>query len=148
MFLYKMVTLLKLCKYSFHDLTTPNNDTFPVHVCIFWLFWGANSCIMHILKIFIFNSIYLDFYITYYLIFSIFIAYISLLCTIVHFIDVFSYEWMGEKERENGEIERKAKKLKEKTEEAACSETAMKFSTASLCPKFLHLSMHLSLRVT
>ena len=52
------------------------------------------------------------------------------------------------RERENGEIERKAKKLKEKTEEAACSETAIKFSINSLCPKFLHLSMHLSLRVT
>ena len=52
-----------------------------------------------------------------------------------------------EREREIGEIEGKAKKLKEKTEEAACSLTAIKFSTDSLCPKFLHLSMHLSLHV-
>ena len=39
MLLYKLVTLLKLCKYSFHDLTTPNIDTFSVYVCIFWPFW-------------------------------------------------------------------------------------------------------------
>ena len=52
------------------------------------------------------------------------------------------------RERENGEIERKAKKLKQKTEAAACLETAIKFSIDSLCPKFIHLSMHLSLRVT
>ena len=38
MFLYKVVTLLKLCRYSFYDLTTPNIDTFSVHVCIFWTF--------------------------------------------------------------------------------------------------------------
>ena len=54
----------------------------------------------------------------------------------------------GERKRENVEIERKVKKLKENTEEAACSETAIKFNIDSLCPKFLHLSMHLSLRVT
>ena len=30
-----------------------------------------------------------------------------------------------------------------KTEETACSETAIKFSTDSPCPKFLYLSMHL-----
>ena len=53
-----------------------------------------------------------------------------------------------ERERENGEIEGKAKKLKEKTEESVCSETAIKFNINSLFPKFLHLSMHLSLRVT
>ena len=35
---------------------------------------------------------------------------------------------MREKERDNVEIERKVKKLKEKTEEAACSETAIKFN--------------------
>ena len=45
---------------------------------------------------------------------------------------------MNERERENGEIKRKVKKLKEKTEEAACSETAIKFSIDSLCPKFIH----------
>ena len=53
-----------------------------------------------------------------------------------------------ERERENGEIERKVKKLKEKTQEAVCLETSIKFSIDSLCPKFLHLSMHLSLCVT
>ena len=40
------------------------------------------------------------------------------------------------------------KKFKEKTEEAACVETATKFSISSLCPKFLQLSMRLSLLVT
>ena len=41
------------------------------------------------------------------------------------------------------------KKLREKTEEAAClKKIAIKFSIGSLCPKFLHLSMHLSLLVT
>ena len=50
---------------------------------------------------------------------------------------------MREREREIGEIVGKAKTLKEKTEEAACLETAIKFSTDSLCTKFLHLSMHL-----
>ena len=45
---------------------------------------------------------------------------------------------MREKEREDGEIERKAKKFKENGEEAACSETAIKFSIDSLCLKFLH----------
>ena len=55
---------------------------------------------------------------------------------------------MRERERENEETERKAKNLKEQTEEAACSETAIKFSIDSLCPKILHLSMHLSLRIT
>ena len=53
-----------------------------------------------------------------------------------------------EREKMNGEIERKAKKLKEKTEEAACSENAIKFNVDSLCPKYLHLSMHLSLLMT
>ena len=53
-----------------------------------------------------------------------------------------------EKENENGETDGKAKKLKEKTEEAACSEAAIKFSIDSLCLKFLHLSMHLSFLVT
>ena len=38
MFLCKLVTLLKLCKYSFYDLTIPNSHTFFVHVCIFWPF--------------------------------------------------------------------------------------------------------------
>ena len=38
MFLYKLVTLLKLCKYSFYDLTIPNRHTFSVRVCIFWPF--------------------------------------------------------------------------------------------------------------
>ena len=52
------------------------------------------------------------------------------------------------RKRENGEIERKAKKFIEKTEEAACSETAIKFSIDSLCPKFLHLNMHLPLLET
>ena len=47
-----------------------------------------------------------------------------------------------ERERD-GEIERKVKMFKERTEEAACSETAIKFSIGSLCPKFIHLSMHL-----
>ena len=42
-----------------------------------------------------------------------------------------------EREKMNGEIERKAKKLKENTEEAVCSETAIKFSTDSLAPNFL-----------
>ena len=41
-----------------------------------------------------------------------------------------------------------AKNLKEKTKEATCLETAIKFSIGSLCPKFLHFSMHLSLPVT
>ena len=50
-----------------------------------------------------------------------------------------------ERERENGEIERKTKKLKR---EEACLETAIKFSIDSIFPKFLHLSMHLSLTVT
>ena len=54
---------------------------------------------------------------------------------------------MNEKEREWGDRE-KGQKVVEKSEEAACSETAIKFSVYSLCPKFLHLSMHLSLRVT
>ena len=40
-----------------------------------------------------------------------------------------------------------AKKLKEKTEEAASSETEIKFSIHSFSPKFLQLSMLLSLRV-
>ena len=53
-----------------------------------------------------------------------------------------------ERERENEEIERKANKFKEKTEEAACLESAIKFSIDSLCPKFFHLSMHHSLCVT
>ena len=57
-------------------------------------------------------------------------------------------EWMNERksvwERER---ERKVKKSEEITEEAACSETAVTFSIDSLCPKFLDLSMHLSLCV-
>ena len=53
----------------------------------------------------------------------------------------------NEKEREWGDRE-KGQKGVEKTEEAACSETAIKFSINSLFPKFLHLSIHLSLRVT
>ena len=67
--IYKLVTLLKLCKYSFYDLTTPNSHTFSVHVCIFWPFGELISCIMHILKIFGFNSIYFEFYTAYYFIF-------------------------------------------------------------------------------
>ena len=57
---------------------------------------------------------------------------------------------MNEREREGerGEIERKARKLKEKTEGETCSETAIKFCIDSFCLKVLHLSMHLSLRVT
>ena len=51
-------------------------------------------------------------------------------------------------DRENGEIKRKPKKLKEKAQETVCLETAIKFSIDSLCPKFLHLSMQLSLLVT
>ena len=43
-----------------------------------------------------------------------------------------------EREGENGEIKRKAKKLKEKSEEAACFNNAIKFSIDSICPKFLH----------
>ena len=96
-----------------------------------------------------FNSMYFDVYTAFYVIFSSFNAYITLTCIIVHFIDVFSYEWHGwerererererEKERENGEIKRKAIKLKEKAYEVACSETAIKFSIDSICPKFLH----------
>ena len=65
-FLYKLITFLKLCKYSFYDLTFPNNYTFSVHILAFL---GVISYIMHILKIFRFNSIYLDFYIAYYVIF-------------------------------------------------------------------------------
>ena len=43
---------------------------------------------------------------------------------------------------------RERPKVVEKTEEAACSEAAIKFNIDSLFPKFLHLRMHLSLRVT
>ena len=57
------------------------------------------------------------------MLFSRFNAYITLTCIIVRFIDVFSFmndmnerKRERERERENGEIERKAKKLKEKTE--------------------------------
>ena len=64
MFLYKLVTLLKLSRYSFYDLTIENSNFF--HACLHILaFWGVNSCIMGILKIFRFNSIYLDVYIAY-----------------------------------------------------------------------------------
>ena len=49
----------------------------------------------------------------------------------MHFIDFSRMNNMRERERErqreNGEIERKAKKLKEKTEEAVSSGTAIKF---------------------
>lgn len=48
MFLYKLATLLKLCKYSFHDLRVPNKHTFSAHVMAFL---GINSCIMHVLQI-------------------------------------------------------------------------------------------------
>ena len=63
------------------------------------------------------------------------------------------FSLMNERERERKRerewgIERKAKKLKGKTEEPACSETPMKFSIDSLRSKFLHLSTLLSLRVT
>ena len=44
------------------------------------------------------------------------------------------------RKREWGDRE-KGKNVVEKTGEAACSETAIKFSTDSLCPKFLHSSM-------
>ena len=83
--------------------------------------------------------------------------HISLTCIIVHFIDFFSYERMNERERKKErkrereretETERKVKKLKEKTQEAVCLETSIKFSIDSLYPKFLHLNMHLSSRVT
>ena len=42
-----------------------------LYPCTFAYFglWGVNSCIMHVLKIFRCNSIYLDFYIAYYVIF-------------------------------------------------------------------------------
>ena len=63
-------------------------------------FWGVNSYIMHILKIFRFNSIYLDFYNSILCHFSGFNAYITLTCIILPFIDVFSYEWERERERE------------------------------------------------
>ena len=86
---------------------------------------------MHILEIFRFNSIYLDFYIAYYVILLMF----------------YLMNDMNEKERDR-EIERKAKKFIEKTEESACSGTALKFSIDSLCLKFLHLNMHLSLHAT
>ena len=42
----------------------------------------------------------------------------------------------------------KGQKVERKDRRSACSETEIKFSTNSLFPKFLHLSMHLSLRVT
>ena len=91
MFLYKLVILLKLCKYSFDDLTIPNSYTF-FRACLHILaFWGVISCIMHILKIFRFNSIYFDFYIAYCH-FSSFSACITLTCIIVHFIQYLSYE--------------------------------------------------------
>ena len=54
---------------------------------------------------------------------------------------------MNEKAREWGDRE-KGQKVVEKTEEAACSEASIKFNIDSVCPKFLHLSMHLSLLVT
>ena len=74
--------------------------------------------------------------------FSGFNAYITLTYIIVHFIDVFSYEWYGwererEREREWGDQE-EDQKVGKKAEEAACSETAIKFSINSICPKFLH----------
>ena len=46
---------------------------------------------MHILKIFGFININLDFYIAYY-VFSSFNAYITLTCILVHFTDILSYE--------------------------------------------------------
>ena len=65
----------------------------------------------------------------------------------MHFIDFSLTNDMDEreKERENerkggrmGRLRKTPKKLKEKAEEAACSETAIKFSIDSICPKFLH----------
>ena len=44
MFLYKLVTLLKLFKYSFHDLTIPNSHTFS---CMFAYFDIFGSKFMH-----------------------------------------------------------------------------------------------------
>ena len=38
MFLYNLAALLKLCKYTFYDLTIPNTHIFSMHVCIFWPF--------------------------------------------------------------------------------------------------------------
>ena len=58
------------------------------------------------------------------------------------------FSLMNDMIRKKKEGECGDRKLKEKTEEAACSETEVKFSTDSLCPEFVHLSMHLSLRVT
>ena len=69
----------------------------------------------------------------------------------MHFIDFFSYECKNERERETerewGDLE-KGQKFERKDTRRVCLETAIKFSIDSLCPKFLHLSMHLSLRVT
>ena len=61
------------------------------HACLHILaFWGEISCIMLILNIFRFNSMYFDFYIAYCH-FSGFSAYITLTCITVPFIEVFSY---------------------------------------------------------
>ena len=51
MFLYKLFTLLKLCKYSFYDLTIVNSHTFP---CMFAYFGLLGSIFMH-------NAYYEDF---------------------------------------------------------------------------------------
>ena len=44
MLLYKLVTLLKFCKYSFYDLTIPNIDIFP---CMFAYFGLLRSTFKH-----------------------------------------------------------------------------------------------------
>ena len=56
-------------------------------------------------------------------------------------------ERQTDREREWGDLE-KGQKIERKAQEALCLETPIKFCIGSLCPKFLRLTMHLSLRVT
>ena len=78
---------------------------FPCMLTYFGLF-GANSCTMYISKIFRFNSIYLDFYIAYYLIF---LALVHIYHINLHnsaFYWCFLLLKMSEKEREWGDPEK------------------------------------------
>ena len=92
MHVFVLVRLLKICKYSFYDLKTPNIDTF-FRACLHILaFLGSKFMHNAYFENFRFNSIYLDFYCILPCHFSGFNAYVTLTCIIVHFIDVFSYE--------------------------------------------------------
>ena len=105
------------------------------------------------LKIFRFNSINFNFYIAYYVIFSGSNACITVTCIIVPFVDVFSYEcYEYERNREWRDREKISFGLSTVpgffvTLEFVTPILPIKFSRPidSLCSKFLHSSMYLSL---